>query len=51
MLKSPNAISLVLVLLAAGCATRGRNAPGIENFDEVEPPPQAIYRGAQPSPA
>ena len=41
---------LTLVLLSGGCgATVGRNVGGVPNFATVDPAPQAIYRGGQPS--
>jgi tyrosine-protein phosphatase SIW14 len=41
---------LTLVLLTGGCgATVGRNVGGVPNFATVDPAPEAIYRGGQPS--
>ncbi len=43
---------LTLVLLSTGCgATVGRNVGGVPNLAVVDPAPQAIYRGGQPSKA
>ena len=43
---------LTLVLLAGGCgATVGRNVGGVPNLATVDPAPEAIYRGGQPTKA
>ena len=39
-------ISIVLLVLAGGCATVGRSTAGIPNFATVE---SGLYRGGQPS--
>jgi protein tyrosine phosphatase (PTP) superfamily phosphohydrolase (DUF442 family) len=39
----------VAVLFAGGCATVGESVPGIGNVAEVDPAPDAVYRGGQPS--
>src|SRR5436189_3425076 len=36
-----------LLLLGCGCATVGKDVPGVKNFGEVEK--GQLYRGAQPS--
>src|SRR5215211_4759664 len=40
---------IVLVMFAGGCATVGKHAPGLQNVDTVDPAPNAIYRGGQPT--
>jgi uncharacterized protein (TIGR01244 family) len=40
---------LCCVLLAGGCATVGRDVPGVKNLATVDPAPEALYRGGQPS--
>lgn len=44
MLKT--AATVVLILIAGGCATVGKNMGGVPNFATVEP---GLYRGGQPS--
>jgi protein tyrosine/serine phosphatase len=41
--------AVILLLLAGGCATVGRSAPGLHNLATVDPAPRAIYRGGQPT--
>ena len=38
-----------LVLISGGCASVGREQGGVPNFATVDPAPEAIYRGGQPS--
>ncbi len=47
LLADPRKISWLLLLVASGCATVGKDAPGINNFAEVEK--NVLYRGAQPT--
>lgn len=42
-------IVLCGVVLVGGCATVGRNVPGIDNLATVDPAPDPLYRGGQPS--
>jgi len=46
---SRSVVVTLVVLLAGGCATVGKSAPGLHNLDTVDPAPQAIYRGGQPT--
>ena len=43
------ALALVVVFAGGGCATVGKTATGLRNLATVDPAPQAIYRGAQPT--
>src|SRR5262245_54440765 len=45
--RAPSLALALLIFAAAGCATVGKNAPGIDNFAEVDP--GVLYRGAQPT--
>jgi len=52
----PASLRVIVVLSLSlcggtGCATVGKNYGGIPNFATVDPAPQAIYRGGQPSKA
>ena len=49
MHRASRPLLLILIVLAGGCATVGENYGGIPNFSTVDPEPNAIYRGGQPS--
>jgi len=45
--RRPVVLIVCFLLIASGCATVGKDVPGVSNFGEVEK--GQLYRGAQPS--